>query len=53
MTGLNPSDMEDICAGRMGDVDYLFVADMGNNNYNRPSIDIIRFEEPDLSQAGV
>ncbi len=43
--------MEDLAAGRMGDTDYIFAGDIGNNYYDRFKLRIFRFEEPDRSQA--
>ena len=46
-------DFEDITigAGPEEGVDYIYVGDIGNNNYDRTILYIYRFPEPDLSSV--
>jgi hypothetical protein len=47
-------DVEDVALGPgpIAGVDYLYLADVGDNRANRDTIQIVRFPEPDLSNAG-
>ena len=41
-------DTEDIAAANINGIDYIFLADMGNNDGDRDNFAIYRFEEPKL-----
>ncbi len=41
------TDLEDIAIGRDGDVDVLYLADIGDNGADRTSVRVYRFPEPD------
>ena len=46
-------DFEDITIGAGGPIqgqDYIYLGDIGNNLYNRPYLEILRFPEPSLAQ---
>ena len=52
LQGIIAIDFEDITVGSISDGrNYVYVADFGNNNYNRDTLLIHRFEEPDLREA--
>jgi hypothetical protein len=41
------TDLEDIALGRNGDIDVLYLADIGDNGATRDSVRVYRFAEPD------
>ena len=47
---MNAVDFEDITVGTdtATGINYVYVADFGNNDYNRETVQIYRFAEPDL-----
>ena len=51
--GSDADDLEDIAVGRgpVDGVSYIYVADIGNNDYDKNVFTIYRFPEPDLSTA--
>ena len=53
LNGYQNFDFEDISIGRgpVDGVEYLYVADIGNNDYDRPIITIYRFPEPDITRV--
>ena len=48
------TDVEDLAIGPgpLADVDYLYLADIGDNEQRRPFVRLVRFPEPDLSTSG-
>ena len=51
LLGVYARDFEDITVGTNSESgrNYVYVADFGNNNYNRETLQIYGFEEPDLT----
>ena len=48
VTGITTGDWEDISSGPCGSESCLYIADIGDNDGNRPFIRIVRFPEPRL-----
>jgi thiol-disulfide isomerase/thioredoxin len=50
LTGINANDWEDIALGPgpVANTDYLYLADIGDNNEKRPMIQVYRIVEPSL-----
>lgn len=53
LEGVVNNDWEDLAVGPCGETTCLFVGDIGDNDHDRPWHGVLRFEEPDLSAAGV
>jgi hypothetical protein len=45
------TDVEDIALGRDGDIDVLYLADIGDNDAERDSVRVYRFPEPDPASS--
>ena len=51
LDGIDPLDIEDIAIGSSSNIDYIYLADTGNNRRDRNTIQIYKFKEPNFPDA--
>ena len=49
LDGIFMVDFEDVSIGSIDGVDYIYVADFGNKDFDRVKVQIYRFPEPSVS----
>jgi hypothetical protein len=53
LTGVSVTDVEDIACATINGVNYIYLADTGDNNNNRASINIVRVVEPTITGSDI